>query len=454
MSRTSFDQHLLENESFADYKKRVLDTKSNSFCGAKWYYATIWLNSGQTTSCHHPLPHQIDPIEVQKNYKLLSNTSQKKKERKEMQQGIQCKGCDYCWRVENLKTGKISDRVYKSVLYSDQDLEEAFNSDVQKDFDLKYLEISFDRTCNFACSYCNPAFSTTWAKDITSKGAYTDIGEDGNNHYGHDHKQANRFNDDDNPYIEAFFKWWKSDLHKTLTHLRLTGGEPLMSKHTWKLLDLMAEEKSNVKYFAINTNINAKDELIEKLIMKAKKIKCLNLYTSNESIGDKAEYIRDGLDWSSWNTNFNKIKKSEVFSSTHVMCTINAIALEGLIDFLEWCLSIKKKYKSKDGITFTLNILRFPNFQSCLILPYNLRNYFATNLKEWLKKHKNSEYLHEMEIEHIARLIDYLINKENKIDQINNLQKFFKNFYKQYDERRNKNFEKIFPIIGEWYHGL
>jgi hypothetical protein len=30
----------------------------------------------------------------------------------------------------------------------------------------------------------------------------------------------------------------------------------------------------------------------------------------------------------------------------------------------------------------------------------------------------------------------------------------FKNFYKQYDERRNKNFIKTFPIIGEWYRGL
>ena len=42
------------------YKKEVLDPKSASFCGAKWYNATIWLGSGMTTSCHHPLPHKID----------------------------------------------------------------------------------------------------------------------------------------------------------------------------------------------------------------------------------------------------------------------------------------------------------------------------------------------------------------------------------------------------------
>ena len=121
----SSDQHLLPGESFAKYKERVLDTKSSSFCGAKWYYATVWLDTGQTTACHHPLPHKIDANEVLKNPKLLSNTPQKKKERAEMQKGIQCKGCDYCWRVENLKANKISDRVYKSVLYTDDELQKA-----------------------------------------------------------------------------------------------------------------------------------------------------------------------------------------------------------------------------------------------------------------------------------------------------------------------------------------
>lgn len=48
------------NETLIEYKQRVIDTKSASFCAAKWYNATIWLGSGQTTSCHHPLPHAID----------------------------------------------------------------------------------------------------------------------------------------------------------------------------------------------------------------------------------------------------------------------------------------------------------------------------------------------------------------------------------------------------------
>ena len=33
-----------------EFKKQKLDTKSASFCAAKWYNATIWLGSGMTTS--------------------------------------------------------------------------------------------------------------------------------------------------------------------------------------------------------------------------------------------------------------------------------------------------------------------------------------------------------------------------------------------------------------------
>jgi organic radical activating enzyme len=426
----------------------------NIYCLEKWYYATVWLNTGQTTACHHPLPHQIDANEVLKNPKLLSNTPQKKKERAEMQKGIQCKGCDYCWRVENLKADKISDRVYKSVLYTDEDLQKAYESDPSEDFDLRYLELSFDRACNFACSYCNPAFSTTWAKDIKTHGGYKDIGPNGDDHYGHSHKNTSQFDEDNNPYVEAFFKWWESDLKKTLTHLRLTGGEPLMSKHTWKLLDLMAEGDSNVSYFAINTNLNSKELLIDKLIEKAKTIKGLHIYSSNESMGDKAEYIRDGLDWDMWVENFEKVAKSGSFSSMHSMCTIGALSLEGLVEYLDWCLETKRKANSRDAVTFTLNILRFPNFQSCLVLPFELRQKFASDLSGWLANNKNSELLHNMEIEQVERLIEYLQNETNQITNRENVVKWFKNYFTQYDKRRGKDFEMTFPIIGEWYNGI
>ena len=134
-----------------EFKKQKLDTKSASFCAAKWYNATIWLGSGMTTSCHHPLPHKIDLEEIKKNPSALHNTKEKKEQRRQMQCGERPAGCEYCWKIEDIGRDSISDRVYKSKIYTDNDLDLAYKSDYKKDFNLRTLEIAFDRTCKFAC---------------------------------------------------------------------------------------------------------------------------------------------------------------------------------------------------------------------------------------------------------------------------------------------------------------
>ena len=89
------------------------------------------------------------------------------------------------------------------------------------------------------------------------------------------------------------------------------------------------------------------------------------------------------------------------------MCTINALCLESLAEFLEkivWFKSASKVYGPT--INYTLNILRFPSFQSPLVLPDDLRNKFKGDIEKFLKN--NQQHLEEMEINHTQRLIDYL----------------------------------------------
>ena len=154
------------DENFEDFKKRMIDPISDSYCSAKWYNATIWLGHGQTTSCHHPPGHYIDPKELVDNPSAIHNTQHKKKMRKMMLEGERPNECEYCWKVEDIGRNNISDRTYKTEIFKDEDIIASSKMDWQEDVMLKTLEISFDRTCNFACSYCSPGFSTTWVKDI------------------------------------------------------------------------------------------------------------------------------------------------------------------------------------------------------------------------------------------------------------------------------------------------
>ena len=443
-----------------EYKKQILDTKSHSFCGAKWYNATIWLGSGMTTSCHHPLPHRIDTEEIKTNPSAIHNTRQKKEQRRQMQVGERPKGCEYCWKIEDIGRDAISDRVYKSKIYTDADLDAAYKSECNDDVNLKTLEIAFDRTCNFGCSYCNPAFSSTWANDVKQKGPYTELQSDGRNHFTHAHDSAEPYKKDEtNPYVEAFYKWWESDLHKSLDELRITGGEPMMSPNLWRLLDWVetqGDKMNPAMRIAINSNLGAKQSIIDRFKTKLKGFKNFHLYTSNEATFKQSEYIRDGMVYSDWFSNVLHMMVEKIPAEIHNMCTINALCLESLPEFLEkivWFKSASKVYGPT--INYTLNILRFPSFQSPLVLPDDLRNKFKGDITKFLSS--NEKYLEEMEINHTRRLIDYLdVVKTPHAGAATQekLQRDFKTFYSQYDKRRGKDFEKTFPIIGEWYRGI
>ena len=439
-----------------EFRQEVLDTKSASFCAAKWYNATIWLGSGQSTSCHHPPAHSIDREEIKTNPSAIHNTVEKKIDRLNMQLGNRPKGCEYCWKIEDMGRDAISDRVYKSKIYPLEALNEAYTKPHQEDVNLRTLEIAFDRTCQFACSYCNPAFSSTWVKDIRSNGAYEHLVSDGRNHFthAHDSSQLYRFGET-NPYVEAFFKWWETDLHKTLQELRVTGGEPLMSGETWKLLDWFKNNKGKSSTrLAINSNLGAEVDL-DRLLDSIDGLE-VDIYTSNESVGQQAEYIRDGLNYEAWLANVRKLLDSPSIRAVHCMATINALCLDSLPELLNLLNQLKQVY-GRDRMIFTLNILRFPSFQSALVLPDDLRTHFKNCLQQWLDTNLTNPLMHEHEINHTQRLIDYLDvvkTPHSEAFEMPKLQNDFKQFYQQYDQRRNKNFANAFPQLVDWYATL
>jgi len=439
-----------------EFKHTVLDPLSASFCAAKWYNATIWLGSGQTTSCHHPPAHLVDRDKVTTNPRLLHNTAQKKADRAQMQAGTRPAGCEYCWKIEDMGSDAISDRVYKSKIYPIQALDEAFVTAPDADVNLRTLEIAFDRTCQFACSYCNPAFSTTWVNDIRHNGPYQNLVSDGRNHFTHTHDSAQLFKiTESNPYIDAFFAWWETDLHHTLQELRITGGEPLMSAHTWRLVDWFRDNRGRSSTrLAINSNLGT-DIDIGRLLDSTQHMN-IDLYTSNETTGAQAEYIRDGLVWTDWVTNVERLLSSFQFRTIHVMCTINALCLPSLDQLLEQIMTWKMQC-GRDAISFTLNILRFPSFQSPLILPESTRTVYRQRLITWLEHWTDSEFIDEHEVNHTQRLIDYLdVVKTPHSEAFDRppLLHDFKQFYSQYDQRRSKDFGLAFPELKEWYDSL
>ena len=450
-------------ESFAQYKARLIDPISDSYCAAKWLNATIWLGNGQTTSCHHPLGHQIDAAELLTNPSAIHNTPHKKYMRKLMQEGKRPQECEYCWKIEDIGRDNMSDRVYKTAVFEEEHILHTAKADWQENTMLKTLEISFDRTCNFACSYCNPSFSTTWVKDIHKFGPYRNIDGDARSHFINEADHAKPLPDDINPYSQAFWRWWEEGLADNLEEIRITGGEPLMAPGVWKLFEWFrnnqerATNRSDGKVlrYAINSNLVPKDDIMDKLIEYSHFVPYMEVYTSCEAFGAHAEYIRDGFDWNKWIHNLGRLHTEGNIKKTHMMMTINSLCLASIVQFMDQMMEFKKIHNTVYP-TMSLNILRFPSFQSCAMLPTEIRQKYKDQLQVWLDNQiamdlrttDGKQMLMSIEREQTQRLIDYLdvVKTPHKnVKDIEQNRRDFKQFYAQYDVRRGKNFRATFP---------
>lgn len=448
------------NESYQQYRDRAVDSISPSFCGAKWYNATVWLGSGTNASCHHPPAHKIPLDELKVSYKALHNTNYKKLVREQMLRGERPEECDYCWKIEDLGKDKVSDRTYKSVIYTDEELKHAAEVvGSTGNVDLKTLEIAFDASCNFACSYCNPSFSTSWMKDIRTDGPYQNLISDGAGAFQQDGSWAQPYGvkNEDNPYVAAFMEWWENDLQHSLKELRITGGEATMSQDFWKLMDWWKEHPECTVQLAVNSNLGAQPRLIQRLCDVSHSFKDFHLYTSNESFGVHSEYIRDGLVWDTWLANIHKMLSEGNVKQMHMMMTINSLCLFSITEFMDEMINIKKQY-GRHHASMSFNILRFPSFQSALALPAEIRSERAAHLESWLNANWGPDsWLNQMEHDGISRLIAYLREVEeghNFTSSLESRQRDFRSFFDQYDKRRGKSFVESFPMLADWYKSL
>jgi organic radical activating enzyme len=428
----------------------IVNAISPSFCAAKWYNATIWLGNGRTASCHLPPAHSIPLESIASNPSALHNTVYKKEKRKEMLDGVRCDECAYCWTVEDKKDTEVySDRAYKSHVYSENDinlLKEIGLTDV----DPKTLEISFDNLCNLSCSYCNAEFSSTWSTDIKENGLYPTTNTPGGGTFRNAGEHALPFGNknENNPYVDAFFKWFHASLKDNLTELRVTGGEPTRSPWFWKLLD----ECENTKFdFAVNSNLIMDQSRMLKLIESSKKFKTFDLYTSCESYGEHAEFVRSGLDYEQWRNNLVQFSNDGHYRMIHIMMTISALSIWTITEFMSDILELRKHSRSRQ-FHMSANILRYPSFQNINVLPKELKLSQATKISNWLNA---ASGLSEFERNQIERLVTYLTTVDRSYedtDSQENKLKDFAAFTKEYAARRNKNISTVFPTeFNDWF---
>ena len=449
-----------------DYKKQ-LDSISSSFCTAKWTQTTLHLGVGHTHSCHHPRTHVIPISEIQKDPSALHNTSFKKSIREEMLNGVRPKECDYCWKVED--AGELlSDRVLKSYEpWSRPFIDDVLTAGSTESINPKYLEVSFSNVCNFKCSYCSPDVSSKWMEEIKEHGPYPTSTQFNNLNWIKIQNKEPIPEREENPYVDAFWQWWPS-LYPDLHTFRITGGEPLLSKHTFQVLDYIISNPNTQLELSINSNFCVPDELFDRfikklqLIKKQNAVKSLIIYTSCEAYGQAAEYIRHGLDYNQWLLNCEKYLSTVPNSKLGIMSTYNALSVTSYNKFLNDVAALNVKYGK---LTWYEKILKFvlrKQFDKRMVvldIPYLnnpphqsvgiLTEDFLESINDQIATMRDLGFYHS-EIQKLERLLSIYQSKLGN-DQVDNRKDFIV-FVDEHDKRRGTNFLKTFPEMTEFYN--
>lgn len=446
-----------------------LNAVSPSFCIAKWKQVTLHLQTGHTHSCHHPSTHKIPYTEILINPSALHNTSYKMKQRKDMLEGVRPAECDYCWRVEDSGADVLSDRVYKSAdVWAKKYLKEC--SENAWDFDVapSYLEVSFSSVCNFKCSYCTPEVSSKWMEEVERFGPYPTSTKFGDVSWLKDAGKMPIPHNQYNPYVDAFWQWWPS-IYNSLEHFRITGGEPLLAKDTFKVLDYIIENPNPELDLSINSNMCIPEAILErfiekiKIICSQKMVKKFKIFTSCDAHGSAAEYIRDGLNYENWKRNIQRVLDQVPECTFTIMSTYNALSISTYLDFLKDVVEIKRKYGGPDGRNspFILDTpyLRWPQHQAIFILPNDWADrmkeqvdYVYQNLEDPTSPDMANRGFYQWEAEKFKRLYELMQSKEEMAGRVTQVQKDFVMFVDEHDRRRGTDFAKTFPEYVELYN--
>lgn len=459
--------------------KQEVDSVSPSFCAAKWQQVTIHLQTGQTHSCHHPGMHKIQLEEIKDNPSALHNTTFKKHMRKMMLEGRRPPECDYCWRAEDAPGEHFSDRVKKS---ADSWAKKYIPIIAKQDWDHNtlpsYVEVSFSHVCNFSCAYCQPDISSGVMQTIKKHGPVPL--SDYNEHDLDYLKKIGRFPipvREENPYVDAWWAWWP-ELYPALEHFRITGGEPLLSKETFRTLDWIIEHPNPNLNLAINTNLCVPDDVLKKFLSKCKTIhenkavKSIKIFTSCDTWGPQAEYIRIGMDYKKWYQNLWNIVLEHDYLQPTLMITFGLLSIPRFKEFLTDMLSIRQSPSVKQhengvhGLLLDFPYLRHPRYISALIADSG-RIKDIEDIIQFMKDHMNTDqmffyegpnkitYYHNgfyrHEVDGMQRILNVIKAEDQYSEENLRARKDFYLYIKEHDARHGFNFQETFPEIAYLY---
>jgi hypothetical protein len=214
----------------------------------------------------------------------------------------------------------------------------------------------------------------------------------------------------------------------------------------------------------INTNFGVKPILIDRLVEKVNSliakgcIKDFKIFTSMDTWGAPAEYIRTGLDLTVWERNLDTYLTQTQLPITF-MCTFNILTVTNFQSLLEKILEWREKYNGVDQnkwqrIRFDTPYLKEPLQYDMNLLPKDEFMPYMTSHLNFIKSNTdndNRSKFSDLEYEKFLRVVKYMEATTYTSERLLEGKQDFYNWFTEYDRRRGTNFVNTFPELINFY---
>lgn len=377
--------------------------KNKSLCPLPFAGAIV--NTDGSVQCCSISKEYLGNVNNQSLQEILTTSPKLKQIRRDMLDNKFPNNCSDCYvKEQHHKTtnfDNISNRLYHIKILKDSPFK--LYQDEHK-FELQQMDLRWRNTCNFACVYCDPVFSSVWAK-----------------FEGVPDKMTNKS-------MDETFLFVKQNI-KNLKTIYMAGGEPFLIKENLKIIDIIQKENPDL-LLRINTNLSI---LTPKIYKQLQKLKNVHWIVSAEATGKKFNYIRWPGNYQTLIQNIKKIQ--QLPHKVSINMTWNLLCVSNIIDFIDDMLEMGVHPNQ-----FIMNSVTNPIEQSVLNITKKRRDDLVEIIKQKKTKINKNFFLYKVYTEMLDILNQPLLDTHDTA---------LYNTLMDFDRKRKLNSKEVFPELYE-----
>jgi hypothetical protein len=375
--------------------------KENVFCPVPWNFMAIRSNGDLRVCCHANQSESKGILKDSNGYSLNAGTTNllearnseiMKSMRKQMMKNEWPKECIRCQSEENNKLRSRRDYERENWFIDNDVVLEKTTKEGEidvNDFPVHYIDLRFGNKCNLACRMCGPTDSSSWYKDYVSLN---------NTNYFYDtHGKVQLENDKNGKLKTDDYNWYESDkfwqqleyLSKSIVHVYMAGGEPLLIDEHFQFLEKCIElGYAKLMILEYNTNLTFLNDRIIGLWSKFKQVR---VGASVDGMGDIFEYQRYPGKWPAVLENLRFLDKQPKTILSWIALTVTNYNIFHIPEFIKWKVlesDFERINSSKKRPFITHHMCHSPKHLNVRSMPIELKEKAKKSfdeLKDWGK---------------------------------------------------------------------